>query len=170
DATGKASFTIATFGAGNHSVTATYTDGPNFSGSNDSFTQAVNAAATTTTETSSVNPSNFGQAVTVTATVTSGFTTVNTGSVTFKEGSTTLADSIAVDATGKASFTTATLTVGNHNIKATYSDGASFSSSNITISQTVNQAPTSTALTSSLNPSVVGVSVTFTAIVTATGG
>ena len=69
------------------------------------------AAPTTTALTSSVNPSTFGQSVTFTATVTSG-ATVNAGTVTFKDGATTLAANVAVNASGVATFTTSTLAVG----------------------------------------------------------
>src|SRR5207237_9172797 len=50
-------------------------------------TQTVNAAATSTGLTSSPNPSTFGQSVALTATVSPS---AATGTVTFKDGSTSL--------------------------------------------------------------------------------
>src|SRR5439155_16595394 len=118
---------------------------------------------TTTSVSSSLNPSAFGQSVTLTAQVTSSFTTVNTGSVTFKDGSTTLGGgAITVDATGKASIIIATLSVASHTITATYTDGTSFNTSNGSMTQTVTAAPTNTAATTSLTPTPFGQAVTCT--------
>ena len=122
---------------------------------------------TTTTVVSSVNPSSAGQAVTFTATVTAGATPVTTGTVQFSEGATTLGSPVGVAADGTATYTTSALTVGTHPITATYSGTATLLTSNGTVSQVVNQAATSTDLTSSVNPSTAGQSVTFTATVTA---
>ena len=61
-----------------------------------------------------MNPSTVGQPVTFTATVTSGGNPVTTGTVDFTEGATTLADGVAVNASGQATFTTSTLTEGSH--------------------------------------------------------
>jgi hypothetical protein len=67
-----------------------------------------------------------------------------------------------------ASFTTAAtaLNPGSHSITASYSGDANFGgSSSATFSQVVNGAATTTTLVSSLNPSVAGQSVKFTATV-----
>jgi hypothetical protein len=70
---------------------------------------------------SSSNPSVFGQSVTFTATLSGGDSP--TGSVDFKEGSTTLAAAVALSAS-TAVFTTAGLSVGSHSISAFYSGDA----------------------------------------------
>ena len=59
--------------------------------------------------------------------------------------------------------------MGPHSITATYKGSSSFLTSSASLNplQTVNQDATTTALDSSANPSVFGVSVTFTATVTA---
>jgi hypothetical protein len=75
----------------------------------------VGKASTSVTLTSSQNPSNFGQAVTFTATVTGASPT---GTVTFKDGATVLGTS-TLNA-GRAAFTTSSLSVGNHPITAVY--------------------------------------------------
>jgi hypothetical protein len=102
-------------------------------------------ASTTTTVTSSQNPSTYGDAVTFTATVsaTSG---TPTGTVTFKEGTTTLGT--ATISSGQATYTTSTLSAGTHSITAVYSGDASFAASTSTpLTQTVNEAATTSAWT-----------------------
>ena len=49
----------------------------------------------------------------------------------------------------------------------TYNGNASFSTSNASLTQTVDQDGTTTVVTSSLNPSTSGQKVTFTAVVSA---
>jgi Zn-dependent metalloprotease len=90
---------------------------------------------TTTTLTSSLNPSLVGQSVTFTATV-SGSGGTPTGTVTFKDGATTLGSPAL--AGGVATFTTSALTAGTHPITASYSGDANFSASaSPTFNQTV---------------------------------
>jgi len=126
--------------------------------------QVVNQIRRTTALTSSVNPSTFGQSVTFTATVTSDLERP-TGTVTFNDGATVLVQARFPAAT--ASFSTSTLSVGTHAITATYGGSSTFAgSTSNTVNQVVNKAATTTALTSSLNPSIFGQSVTFTAAVT----
>jgi hypothetical protein len=92
-------------------------------------------AATTTTLTSSANPSNVGQAVTFTATVTSSGGTP-TGTVTFKDGGTVIGT--ATLAAGTASFTTSSLAVGTHGISTSYGGAATFAAStSAVLTQTV---------------------------------
>jgi len=122
--------------------------------------------ATTTSLVSSLNPSNAGQSVTFTATVTSALGTP-TGTVTFNDGATALG-TVALSS-GQAQISTSTLTAGTHSITASYSGSSTYGGSiSATLSQSVNSttATTTTTLTSSLNPSVSGQSVTFTAAVT----
>jgi co-chaperonin GroES (HSP10) len=91
---------------------------------------------------SSVNPSDFGQPVTFTATVSSGSGTP-TGTVQFKDGGSNLGAAQTLT-NGTAQLTTATLTSGNHVITADYSGDATFESGSATLAggQTVNAAPT----------------------------
>lgn len=124
---------------------------------------------TTTTVASGVNPSTAGQSVTFTATVTAGANPVTAGTVQFSEGATALGSPVALATDGTATYTTSALSVGTHPITATYSGTSTLLTSNGTVSQVVNQAATSTDLTSSVNPSTAGQPVTFTATVT-TGG
>jgi hypothetical protein len=122
------------------------------------------ACPTATTVASSRNPSIFGQAVTFTSKVTSGVGTP-TGSVTFKDGATTIGTG-ALSA-GTATFTTSALSGGTHSIKAIYNGTANLATStSSSVAQTVKKATTKTALASSVNPSSFGQKITFTAKVT----
>jgi sugar lactone lactonase YvrE len=142
---------------------------------------ATTVNSTTISVASSLNPSGFGQSVTFTATVTTGASAGNlTGTVTFYDGATALAPGVPLGAPGTtatATFSTATLKVGKHPITASYSGDIAHSASNSTdpngttppLTQNVLEA-TVTNLVSSLNPSALGQSVTFTATVTASAG
>jgi hypothetical protein len=121
---GKATFTLSTLAVGSHSITAVYGGSIDFTGSTSSvLTQTVNKASTSTALASSLNPSKSGQAVTFTATVTSGGGTP-TGTVTFKNGASTLGTRTL--SSGKATFTTSGLSVGSHSITAVYGGAIDF--------------------------------------------
>jgi hypothetical protein len=123
---------------------------------------------TKTVVTTSGSPSFVGQSVSFTATVKWTYGTVPDGEqVTFFDGATTIG--VGSTASGVATFTTSSLTAKTHYIKATYAGDATFMPSSGTVKQVVNKYPTTTTLTSSLNPSQFGQAVTFTAHVTSTG-
>jgi X-X-X-Leu-X-X-Gly heptad repeat protein len=168
-----------------HTINAVYrnTDG-GFSGSSGTLSQTVNPAPTSTTVASSVNPSIYGQSITFTATVANtagaGISTATpTGSFQFYVDGAAVGAAAPLSGSGArataASGATATLTVSGlpHTIKAVYTNtDGNFSVSSGTLSpgQTVNPAPTFPTVTSSVNPSTVGQSVTFTATVANTAG
>src|SRR5207244_4328568 len=119
--------------------------------------------------TSSVNPSVFGQSVMFTATVSAVAPGAGTptGTVQFRDGAANLGSPVTLTG-GSASFSTSALSVGGHSITAVYSGDTNFNTStSAVLTQTVNKANTTTAVTSSVNPSVFGQSVTFTATVAA---
>jgi probable HAF family extracellular repeat protein len=93
----------------------------------------------TTILTSSLNPSQLGRSVTLSATVTSiAGAPPNGENVVFKQGATVLATVAVAD--GVASFTTSTLTVGQHKIIATYAgDGVYASSKSLVFTQVVTK-------------------------------
>ena len=169
---GLASVSTATLSTGNHSITASYSGSATFAASTSSvLTQSVGLTASTTSIISSANPSTVGQPVTFTAFVSATGGTP-TGSVTFKDGTTTLGS--ATLAAGVASFTTTALTAASHSITANYGGDTVFAiSSSSVLTQTVNAAGSQASqatLASSADPSNVGQTVTFTAGVTGTGG
>jgi hypothetical protein len=160
--------TLLAPGPHNLAVTFTPTNTSEYSTATDRVQLTVQLAATSTSVVSSLNPSTYGQSVTFTATVTSSGGTPP-GTVTFKDGSATLGTGKLSG--GTATFTTSTLSVGSHSITAVYGGSVDFAGSTSSIlTQTVNQAATSTSVTSSLNPSTFGQPVTFTATVTSAGG
>ncbi len=93
------------------------------------LTQVVNKASTTTTVESSTNPAVFGESVTFTATVSviSPGSGNPTGTVTFKDGSTTLGTGALSSPT--ATFSTSFLSVGSHSITAVYGGDTNFTGS-----------------------------------------
>ena len=88
-----------------------------------------------------------------------------TGTVTFKNGSASLGS--ASLSGGVAKITKSTLPSGTLTITAIYNgDAASKKSTSPPLTQVVNQATSTTAIVSSVNPSKVGQTVKFTATVT----
>ena len=118
-ANGVAKFTISTLQLGKHLIEAVYPGDAEFTPSFDTVTQVVKVYSTTTTLTSNPNPSNHGQAVTFTATVSSADPNPPTGKVAFNDGTIRIGSSILTD--GVATLTKSTLTVGTHPIRAVYS-------------------------------------------------
>jgi hypothetical protein len=106
--------------------------------------------------------------VTFTAKVSSKYGTIPDGElVTFNDGTTAMG-SVGLS-NQMAAFTTSALSAKAHSIKAAYPGDASFAPSTGSVRQVVNAYPTSTTLTSNLNPSQYGEAVKFTVQVTSTG-
>jgi hypothetical protein len=153
---GTATLHTSALAVGAHSITASFSGG----GVSAPLSQPVNRANTTTTLASNATPSTFGQAVTFTATVSAVAPGAGmpTGSVTFKDGATTLGTVALVG--GHTSFTTSALSVANHVIVAIYGGSGSFNASAAGLHQIVFSKVT---LTGSPTPSLFGQAVTFTA-------
>ena len=163
---GLASFSTSTLGPGNHTITARYEGDANSAPSTSpDLIQVVNKIATTTTLISSLNPSIYTETVTFTATVSpvSG-TEPPAGGVTFFDGTTGLATVALVGNT--ATFQIATLNAGAHSITASYAGSVIHEpSTSNAVEQTVTKLLTTTTLSSSPEPSIVGETVTFSAAV-----
>jgi hypothetical protein len=127
---GGASFSTSSLAVGSHSITATFSGDGRWNGSTSSIvSQVVNRAATSITVSTSGSPSIDNQGVTVAATVTvltPGLGTP-TGSVTFKDGSTTFGTGALNN--GRVTFTTSALGVGTHSITAVYAGDLNFAGS-----------------------------------------
>jgi uncharacterized delta-60 repeat protein len=97
---------------------------------------------------SSANPSNAGQSVTFTASVTGSAGTA-TGTIDFQDGASAIAGCAAVAlGSGSAACTTSALAAGSHSITAVYSGDASYAgATSNTVTQSVNSAPTTFTLT-----------------------
>jgi X-X-X-Leu-X-X-Gly heptad repeat protein len=143
-ATSGATSTLSVSGSP-HTITAVYTNSDGgFSGGSGTLSQTVNPASTSTTVTSSVTPSTFGQSVTFTATVanTSGpaiSTATPTGSVQFMDGTSALGAPQIVSGAGTATLTTSVLTLGANPITAVYTniDGNFGGSTSASLTQVV---------------------------------
>lgn len=109
---------------------------------------AVAKANPSTTVTSSQSPSSFGQNIRFIATITPpANTTIPSGTVQFKDGSTNLGSPVTCLASNNvctAQVSTTILSPGAHAISATYSGDANFNSSTGTLpnGQIVNASPT----------------------------
>jgi hypothetical protein len=135
---GMATFATSTLALGNHSITAVYAGSSNFLGSTSSVLMQTVKAKSTTSVTSSLNPSKHGTSVTFTATVTSTAGTP-AGTVTFKNGGSTVGGGTINTTTHQAKFATSTLPIGTHSITAAYAGNAEFNgSTSAVLHQVVN--------------------------------
>jgi hypothetical protein len=116
-------------------------------GKADQYCGGATTYDTATALASSLNPSNYGQSVTFTATVTSSGG-VPVGTVTFADGSTVLASNVAVNAAGQAAFSTSALAAGTHGVTATFTGVAGWNGSSGVVSQSVISVPTQVTFTS----------------------
>jgi hypothetical protein len=168
-ADGTAICTTSTLPNGDRSITAVYLGDSGFNGStSDPVIQTVGTVGSVTALASSANPAVFGQVVTITATVTKNAPGTPTGTVTFKDGSTTVCPAVTLGADGKATCGPTSFGLGSHSLSAVYSGDNNFRTSTGALTQTVNQANSTAKVASSANPAVSGQPVTFTATVTPT--
>jgi hypothetical protein len=126
---------------GVHLITATYSGDANNSGSvSPVLIEEVGKPPflSDTTLATSGSPSQLGQPVTFTATVTSKFGAIPDGElVTFYDGKTEIGT--GTTASGVATFTTSSLTAGTHHIKAKYAGDATFKPSTGKVIQVVEE-------------------------------
>lgn len=153
---------------GFHSITASYSgDLHNSVSTSSALTEDV-VAPTRTHVTTSLSPSVVDQPVTFTAAVTSSYGAIPDGeTVSFYNDGAAIGTGVTVG--GAAIFTTSSLTVGTHTIKATYAGDTTFEPSTGSVKHVVEKHPTTTALSSSANPSAYKQAVTFTATLTSAG-
>ncbi len=152
---GVATVTTSALPTGSDPITANYSGDDNNNTSSASLTQTVLKANPTVTVTTS-GPSTYGGAVTITATVPTGVT----GTVTITSGGVTLGAG-TINA-GVVTVTTTTLPAGNDTIMATYGGDSNNNTATGTTVQVVAKATPAGTVTSSVNPSTPGASVTFT--------
>jgi hypothetical protein len=166
--TGTFTFSISTLVIGTHTLTAQYAgDTNNSPATSNAITIAVQQAASSTSLTASANPSTLGQNLTLTAVVTSSGVNIM-GSISFHDGATAIG-SAALNANGTATLTTGSLSFGPHTLTAVYSGDTNHTTSiSAALSEQIVQAA-GVALTSSLNPSISGTNVVFTATLSGVG-
>ena len=166
DGTGNGTLSLSTLPVGNATISAVFAGSNGFANSTSAnLTQVVGKASSLTTITSSLNPSDYGQSVTLTANVSavSPGSGSPTGTVTFFSGNTTLGTA-TLNVNGTGTLSTATIPAGNVSITANYAGDSNFITGNASaISQLVNKAtPNITLSVSSTNPGASGL-ITLTA-------
>jgi hypothetical protein len=118
---GVATCSTSTLAGGGHSITATYSGNANYGTSTSPILiQSVHVTTSGTTLTSSLNPSNAGDAVTFTASVNGN---APTGTVTFIDNAGVLCNAVSLSA-GVAKCSVAFQANGTHPIQASYSGDA----------------------------------------------
>jgi len=137
------------------------------------MTVSLNSSGSVVALDSAPNPSAVSESVTFTATVSATVTGAKsgpTGSVTFSEGVSVLG--VAPISAGAATAQLSNLSIGSHSIIASYPGDSNFqAASSAAIVQVVSKSSSQVNLVSSLNPSISGQSVIFTASVSsATAG
>ena len=173
NAGGGAMYTTSTLTAGIHQITAVYNGdaAKQIQGSTSTVLNQDVQAPTTATLTSSLNPSNYGNSVTFTATIPPGGTTAPTGTVSFLDGAAKIGTGTLGGNPGVATFTTAALNMGTHIITVNYSgDSSNGPSSSLPLSQVVKQAQTATTVTAVPSQGIAGGPETITATVKLTVG
>ncbi len=166
----RATLTISNLARGTHQIAAQFNgDSNNSPVTSGALAVVVNPVNSSITLSSNINPSLNTQSVILTAVV---FARGPTGTVTFYDGGAalgvgSLGPPVPVSG-GNASATatfTVSLTVGTHSLTAAYSgDAINGPANSAALTQVVNGPPSaSMTLTSNINPSAFGQTVTFTA-------
>ena len=132
--------TVLPVGANTLTVLFTPTDSVDYTTATASVVQVVGLPATITRLATTINSSEYGQPVTLTATTLAG-SKVATGTTNFFDGNTLIGSST----TSPATFTTSALVAGTHDIVATFVANDSFAGS------------TSTALAQKVSPATIQV-------------
>jgi hypothetical protein len=165
---GTATFATSSLSFGAHSLTAVYSGDANHAASTSALVTEQIVQAATAALSSSVNPSVSGQNVVFTAKLGGVGSLVPTGNVILSDGATTLA-TVALDATGAATYATSALAVGSHTITLAYAGDKNYGAASATLTQTVQNASTQIALTASANPATYGTPLSLSATITSNG-
>ena len=161
---GVATMTTSTLPLGADSITASTQSNASYNAATSPVTNVTVAkAAGSVALTSSANPATLNQSVTFTAVANAGAT----GSITFYDGATVIGTGV-INAAGIATFTTSTLTSGNHPITAVFAGDNNFSAATSpALNQAVNRTPTAIVVTASSPMQLLNSTVTFIASVSA---
>jgi hypothetical protein len=159
---GTAAVTTSSVPVGSETITATYNGDSNNGTENTSLIQTVNKMTPPVTVTTS-GPSTSGGSVTITTTLPPG----TTGTVTVSSGGVTLGSGTVNPTTGTVVISTTSLPVGTDPITASFGGDTNNNPATGSTTQTVTGAASTVSLASSVNPSSVDQSVTFTATIPA---
>jgi hypothetical protein len=163
-----ATLAIANLSTGNHAIDATYNGNADFAPSSSAvLTHGVDKAGASVELSTSEANAVAGEPLTFTADVSAIGPGAGTpgGTVQFAVDGVDLGDPVALTG-GTATSPTAHLDAGSHLVTADYAGDADFAGAQDGLTQHVIAAHTTTTVTSSPNPSVVGQSVTLHAEVT----
>jgi mannose/fructose/N-acetylgalactosamine-specific phosphotransferase system component IIC len=156
-----------TLTAGIHTLSVAFTpsDAVDYSSASATVSLTVNKVTPTVLLTSSANPTVYGGSVTFTAPTAASAT----GTMTFYDGAASIGTGMLSG--GVATFTVNSLGAGTHSITASYAGDPNYLSAvSAAESQVITRAPVTITVTSSLNPSSFGQSVTFTFTVAGVSG
>lgn len=155
-----ATYTTSALTVGSHSITAVFSGDATTSST---VPVTVSAATPTVTLSASPNSTIYGSTVNLTSTLTGNGPI--TGTVVFKDGSTTLGSGTV--SSGAVTFSTAALSPGMHTLTAVYGgDGNNNSVTTSSVAVTIAQATPTVTLVSSTTSASFGSMVTFTVNVT----
>ncbi|MCU1452219.1 MAG: hypothetical protein JWN46_365, partial [Acidimicrobiales bacterium] len=164
---GGYSLLVSSVGPGTHTITAAYGGSASYAPSSASFALQVGRAPATLILLAPAPPTVAGQVATLDASVVglgpNGPTP--TGVITFAEGSTSLGSAPIL--TGHAALSLPTLSVGSHQITASYAGDTNFQSVSVTTARTIDPARSDVSVVSSASPSTLGSPATLTASVRA---
>jgi len=169
---GVATFAISSLPAKTYAIKAIYSGDTTFRSSSGAVTQVANGYPTSTSLSSSLNPSTYGQAITFQVFVfpMSYPFVPPTGKVKFVWDRFTIGSATVtpdMNGIGSATFTISALNAASYPLTAVYSgDSMNAPGTSNVVNQLVLQATTAAAITSSANPSTLGQAVTFTASIT----
>jgi hypothetical protein len=167
DANGVASCTANNLALGSHTINATYTGDSQNAAAMATLTQLVQQQDTLTL-TATPNPAAVTENVTFSFTATAASGTA-TGTAKFYDGTTLLSSQPL--ASGGASLTLSTLSVGSHTVTVQYSGDASYmAGTSNPVTEVINSATSTTTLSTSAASVPVGTTVIFTATVTGSNG
>ena len=160
---GVATISVSTLTGGSHSITAVYSGDAYRTGSTSTaLAQTVSKIFTTAAVSLSASTIVYGHDLPITATVAPA---AATGTVQFLDGGVLLTTLSLSGGTAATTFTN--MPAGTHSITVVYSGDASYAASTSAAAVlTVTKAASGVTLVSSLNPSVAGQAVTFTAAAT----
>jgi len=159
---GSFAFSTSTLSIGTHTLQASYSgDANNSAAASTSITVVVRQANSATLLVASADPLTQGNALTLTATVSSDSPNAG-GTIHFFDG-TALLGTPAMGTNGSASLSPTGLGLGTHTLTAVYSGDTNHAgSTSAPVTELVVQSTTAT-LTSNNNPAASGQNVTFTA-------
>jgi hypothetical protein len=161
-------FSTAALSIGTHTLTASYGgDANNSAATSASVTVVVRQANSATLLTAGANPLTLGNALTLTATVSSDNPNAG-GTVRFYDGSILLGSS-APGQNGVASFSLTGLGLGTHTLTAVYGGDTNHAGSTSLPMTELVVTSSSATLTSNNNPADSGQNVTFSALITGAG-